>query len=76
MSQPTGWRVLNQNHTEKYLTNGNFEKMVEVHGMSDSGTAFTVDVPEAKYGVASVIAAGDELAARINAVAALGNGTT
>jgi len=73
MENPTGWRVVSQAHSEAYTAGGTWEEVVKVHGVTDVGTAFTLTIPAAQYSVPNVIARGDDLAARLNAVASLGN---
>jgi len=70
---PNGWRVLNQSHSETYLSGGNFEEVMKVTVVSANGTHATFTFPVAQYNEPNVIAKINEWAERENRIAALGN---
>ena len=73
MAEPDGWRVVSQNHTERYMPNGSFEDVVEVHIQADDGTGKTLVVPQGRYTRDNVVDLGNEWVTQHRAVAAIGN---
>jgi IS4 transposase len=71
VSTPNGWRVVDQDHREKYTGRGTFEPVITVYYETASGTRGSVDFPEAQYNMEAVVTRINELVGRIHDVANL-----
>lgn len=71
MSEPIGWKTVDQKHRETYMGDGSFGKVVTVYYETKTGTKGMVDFPEAQYNREAVVTTINDLVSRIHDVAAL-----